>query len=96
MSGAPERIGDEAEDEEWTVYVLLSEARFVTYVGITKNVDARLEQHNGERPGGAKSTRAARPWKIVRTLGPFGSRGEAQAAEYALKQLDAKGRLDQD
>lgn len=77
----------------WFVYVLQSEARSVTYVGIARDVDARLAQHNGEARGGAKSTRAARPWKIARTEGPFDSRGEAQTREYALKQLRGPARL---
>lgn len=81
------------EPEEWFVYVLESLARPVTYVGIAKDVDARLEQHNGERPGGAKSTRAARPWQVARTLGPFASRGEAQAEEHRVKSLPRKERL---
>lgn len=77
----------------WYVYVLRSEARPVTYVGIAKDVDARLAQHNGEAKGGAKSTRAARPWVLARTEGPYATRGEAQSAEYALKQLGAAERL---
>ncbi len=82
-----------AEPSPWFVYVLQSEARPVTYVGIAKDVDARLTQHNGEAKGGAKSTRSARPWKVARTEGPFESRGEAQAREYELKQLKGAARL---
>ncbi|QDV05963.1 GIY-YIG nuclease superfamily protein [Planctomycetes bacterium Poly30] len=78
---------------DWFVYVLQSEARSVTYVGIARDVDARLAQHNGEVRGGAKSTRAARPWKLARTEGPYPSRGEAQVREYALKQLRGPARL---
>ncbi len=81
------------DPDPWHVYVLQSTARPVTYVGIAKDVEARLAQHNGETKGGAKSTRAARPWTIARTLGPFGTRGEAQSVEYALKQKPAQQRL---
>ena len=77
----------------WFVYVLRSEARSVTYVGIARDVARRLRQHNGELKGGAKSTRAARPWQVVVTHGPFESRGEAQRIEYALKQLPAADRV---
>lgn len=80
-------------DEEWFVYVLESLARPVTYVGIAKDVDARLEQHNGKRPGGAKSTRAARPWRVARMIGPLGTRGEAQAEEHRVKALARADRL---
>ncbi len=81
------------DTESWVVYVLKSETRPVTYVGIAKDVNARLAQHNGETKGGAKSTRTARPWTIARTLGPYATRGEAQSAEYALKQKPAQQRL---
>jgi len=77
----------EDEGDRWFVYVLQSDVRAVTYVGIAKDVEARLLQHNGEAKGGAKSTRAARPWRLA-------SRGEAQAREYALKQLRGPERLD--
>jgi len=87
---APE---DPEAPDPWHVYVLQSQARPVTYVGISKDVLARLAQHNGETKGGAKSTRAARPWTLARTLGPFESRGEAQSVEYALKQKPAQQRL---
>ncbi len=80
--------------DQWFVYVLQSDVRPVTYVGIAKDVGARLVQHNGEAKGGAKSTRAARPWRVARTEGPFESRGEAQTREYALKQLRGPERLD--
>ncbi|MBL4770708.1 MAG: GIY-YIG nuclease family protein [Planctomycetes bacterium] len=79
--------------DSWMVYVLQSQVRAVTYVGISKDVKARLAQHNGETKGGAKSTRTARPWTIARTLGPYETRGEAQSAEYALKQKPAHERL---
>ena len=83
----------DAAPSPWYVYVLRSQARPVTYVGIAKDVEARLAQHNGETKGGAKSTRAARPWTVARTLGPYPTRGEAQAREYAVKQLPPEERL---
>lgn len=89
MTDAPE------PPDVWFVYVLESLARSVTYVGIAKDVEARLLQHNGERPGGAKSTRAARPWRVARRLGPFESRGRAQEEEYRVKSLDREARLDE-
>ena len=94
-SGATSTEASRTEDvaDRWFVYVLQSDARPVTYVGIAKDVNARLVQHNGEAKGGAKSTRAARPWRIARTEGPFESRGLAQAREYALKQLRGSARL---
>ena len=85
--------GDVSDGERWFVYVLESLSRPMTYVGIAKDVTARLAQHGGERPGGARSTRAGRPWRVARVLGPFGSRGEAQSVEYRIKQLARADRL---
>ncbi|MCA9711110.1 MAG: GIY-YIG nuclease family protein [Myxococcales bacterium] len=77
----------------WTLYVLISEDRARTYVGITKDLGKRLEQHNGERPGGAKATRVGRPWSVGATFGPFETRALAQAAEHRLKRRSGRQRL---
>lgn len=77
----------------WSVYVLASEATDATYVGVTTDPERRLAQHNGELPGGAKSTRAGRPWRMARRLGPYESRGEAQRMEYAVKRKRGTDRL---
>lgn len=88
-------MADDEEDEDgWKVYVLLSADGRRTYVGITSNLDRRLEQHNGERPGGAKATRAGRPWTIGITHGPFEDRGEAQRVEHRLKKRSGTRRLE--
>ncbi|MEE2887659.1 MAG: GIY-YIG nuclease family protein [Planctomycetota bacterium] len=76
----------------WFAYVLLSPRRS-TYVGITTDVERRLRQHNGELPGGAKATRANRPWRIGRTYGPFEDRGTATVAERSIKKLRGRRRL---
>ena len=80
MTDAPE------PPDVWFVYVLESLARSVTYVGIAKDVEARLLQHNGERPGGAKSTRAARPWRVARRLA-------AQSGQALREHAVLHGRL---
>ena len=71
----------------WIVYLLWSESGARTYVGVTVDQARRLDEHNGKRRGGAKTTRAHRPWTPVRTWGPFATRGEAQAVEYKIKRL---------
>jgi putative endonuclease len=70
--------------DRWWLYLLRS-ASARTYVGISVDLDRRLAQHNGELPGGAKSTRAGRPWALVKRWGPY-DRGLASALEYQLKR----------
>ncbi len=68
----------------WYVYLIQNvNGRF--YIGITIDVQRRLRQHNGEIKGGAKATRAGRPWKITYTE-EFKKRGDAQRREYTLKK----------
>lgn len=93
MSDEPPR-DEPAEPKDWSVYVLVSERLTRTYVGIALDTDRRLEQHNGEAPGGARSTRAGRPWSLARTYGPYPDRGTAQRAEAALKRERGMARLD--
>lgn len=77
----------------WSVYVLRSRCGPRTYVGIALDVKARLAQHNGRVPGGAKSTRAGRPWRVAKTFGPFDTRGQAQSIEASIKRLRGLARL---
>lgn len=77
----------------WTVYVLVSESAGTTYVGITTDLERRLQQHNGLAPGGAKSTRAGRPWAVGASYGPYDERGEAQSVEYQVKRERGRARL---
>jgi structure-specific endonuclease subunit SLX1 len=80
--------------ESWFVYVLLSSDGARTYVGVTVELTRRLDQHNGSLPGGAKATRAGRPWIVGARHGPFATRGEAQAIEARLKRRTGRARLD--
>ena len=77
----------------WVVYVLRSESRAATYVGITTDPERRLGQHNGLAPGGAKATRAGRPWELGAIYGPYDSRGDASRAELQVKKLRGLDRL---
>jgi predicted GIY-YIG superfamily endonuclease len=77
----------------WFVYVLLSADGRRTYVGIALDVDRRLGQHNGAERGGARATRAHRPWRVGTTYGPFPDRGAALRAERAVKRLRGLRRL---
>ena len=77
--------GDDAGS--WLVYVLQSQAIKATYVGISTDVERRLQQHNGELPGGARSTRRGRPWQLLAVSGPMASRGSALQLEYRVKSV---------
>jgi predicted GIY-YIG superfamily endonuclease len=78
----------------WSVYVLVSASAGTTYVGISSDPRRRLDQHNGLAPGGAKATRAGRPWTIGATFGPYPRRGEAQRVEHRVKRLRGLARLE--
>lgn len=54
---------EEAEQQEWLCYTLLSHTGKHTYVGATCNLSRRVRQHNGEITGGAKATQSQRPWE---------------------------------
>jgi predicted GIY-YIG superfamily endonuclease len=78
----------------WWVYVLVSQSGR-TYVGSSTDVNRRLDQHNGILRGGAKCTRAWRPWTLAKIYGPYDGRSSAFKAEIALKRTKrGKGRLE--
>ncbi|MCA9688477.1 MAG: GIY-YIG nuclease family protein [Myxococcales bacterium] len=79
---------------DWVVYVLVSSATGRTYVGITRDLPRRLSQHNGEIAGGAKATRAGRPWRVGAQRDGFASRAEAQAFEAEVKRHRGGARVD--
>lgn len=79
--------------EAWYAYLLVSTQGRRSYIGIALDPSKRLRQHNGELVGGARSTRAGRPWKLVATRGPFADRAAAQRAEADWKRLDFEARL---
>jgi len=77
----------------WVVYVLLSGPLERTYVGVATNAERRLRQHNGELVGGARTTRAGRPWSLGALYGPYANRADAQRGEAELKRLTGMARL---
>ncbi len=82
------------KNQNWVVYILISSDETRTYVGICLDITKRLAQHNGEIIGGAKSTRAGRPWRVLKKIENIGSRSEAQVLEHQIKQLGRQARLD--
>lgn len=79
--------------QQWWVYVLVSESDGQTYVGVTVDLERRVNQHNGVIPGGAKRTARGRPWRLAKTHGPFADRSQAQSEEHAIKRLKGSQRL---
>lgn len=66
------------------VYAILN-ASGTVYVGQTTDMDRRLAQHNGAKPGGAKFTRGRGPWRVVH-VEAFETVGDALRRERALKR----------
>ncbi len=67
---------------DYFVYVLINDAG-ITYTGIAKDVDARLQSHN--RGTGARFTRGRGPWRVLHREGPM-SHGDALRREAAIKK----------
>ena len=69
----------------WTVYLLECGDKSL-YCGITKNLDKRLRQHNGELKGGAKYTRTHQPCRLVYQEQSV-NRSEALKREAEIKKM---------
>jgi len=70
---------------DWTVYILRCTDETL-YTGITKDVERRIEEHNGSGLLGARYTRARRPVRLV-YLESHETRSEAARREYEIKHL---------
>ena len=57
-----------------------------TYTGITKDIVRRIRQHNGEIKGGAKATRACRPWRLVGQVKSIPTQSIAQVMEHQARK----------
>jgi putative endonuclease len=69
----------------WWVYIVRC-ADTTFYVGIARDLQARLREHNGDAPGGARYTRGRRPVALVAAF-PCADRREAARLEWRVKQL---------
>jgi putative endonuclease len=70
---------------DWFVY-LLECADSTLYCGVTTDLERRLAEHNGERPGGARYTRSRRPVRLAASA-RFANRSAACAMEARIKRL---------
>ncbi|XP_021617692.1 structure-specific endonuclease subunit SLX1 isoform X2 [Manihot esculenta] len=83
----------------WCVYLILStNAPIKTYVGVTNNFSRRLKQHNGELKGGAKASRAGRPWIGACIIRGFDdqSEGKPSKVHLLLVSLNQNGKVCQE
>ena len=72
-------------DGAWHVYILQCADR-TFYTGIAKDLQRRLQQHNGEQIGGPKYTRGRRPVNLV-WHDEVPHRAAALRREAAIKKL---------
>lgn len=93
-ASAISRTGSEpisGDSRTWCVYLILStNPPIKTYVGVTTDFRRRLKQHNGELSGGAKASRAGRPWVCACLVQGFKDRSEACVFESKWKSLSRK------
>ncbi len=65
---------------------------YTLYTGWTTDVDKRMRAHNGEIKGGAKYTKGRRPITLLWAQ-EYPTKEEAQAKEYAVKQLSRNEKI---
>lgn len=70
---------------DYKVYLLVS-INNRTYIGTTNDITKRLQAHNGLIKGGAKATRAHRPWKYVCIIDGF-TKTNALSFEWYAKHI---------
>lgn len=75
----------------WYTYIVICNDQTL-YTGIAKDLEKRLEEHNGGKDG-AKYTRTRRPVQLVYRE-EFANRSEAAKREYQLKKMDRAAKLD--
>lgn len=76
---------------EYTVYILKC-SDDTLYTGITTNLERRMQEHNGIKPGGAKYTQARQPVKVVFSK-TFPNRSEATKEELRIKKLSRQQKI---
>jgi putative endonuclease len=74
------------------IYALSSLKRNYIYVGMTKDLDSRIERHNDGRE---KTTRAYRPFELIFSESLYVERAEARKREKYWKSGVGKEKLRQ-
>lgn len=76
----------------WYIYLIRNSDNSRLYCGVTTDPNRRIRQHNGEIPGGAKATRAKRPWSFV-YLTNAPTKSAALRREIVIKKMTRKEKL---
>ncbi|MFB0950878.1 MAG: GIY-YIG nuclease family protein [Halioglobus sp.] len=77
--------------EAWHVYIVEC-VDATLYTGVTKDLQRRLQQHNGEQTGGPKYTRGRRPVCLIWSK-EAPNHGAALQREIAIKKLSRRQKL---
>ena len=75
-------------ETDWWVYLVRCSDRSL-YTGVTTDLVRRVDEHNGEQPGGARYTRARRPVALVWSE-RCDSRSAAQQREATVRKLSRR------
>ncbi|MEZ5573449.1 MAG: GIY-YIG nuclease family protein [Halioglobus sp.] len=78
-------------DSGWHVYIVQC-ADTTLYTGIARDLDRRIQQHNGERVGGPKYTRGRRPVRLL-WCDSVPHRAAALQREATIKKLSRSQKL---
>ena len=76
---------------DWHVYILRC-GDGTLYTGVTRDIQRRLAQHNGDCAGGPRYTRGRRPVALLWSE-PAADRGSALQREAAIKRLSRVEKL---
>lgn len=77
--------------DDWCTYILECNDGTL-YCGITNNLARRLQQHNGEIPGGAKYTAQRRPVKLCHAWQQL-NRSQASQTEAQIKKMSRQQKI---
>ena len=75
----------------WSVYILQC-ADGSLYTGVARDLEKRLQQHNGTLAGGPRYTSGRRPVQLL-WCAPAPDRSSAQQREAAIKKLGRAAKL---
>jgi putative endonuclease len=76
--------------QRFFLYILRSESNGKYYVGTTKTIENRLDQHNR---GAGKSTKSGRPWRLIYKE-EYDTRLEAAKREKQVKDQKSRAYIE--